>query len=231
MTSPFRAIEIAIVVPTYKEARNVAELVRRVELVLEGYDFEIIFVDDDSPDGTSQIAREIGRTDPRIRCLRRVGRRGLAGACVEGMLSTNASVVAVMDGDLQHDESVLPAMLEQIRAGHDLVVASRNIEGGSKDEGLSPIRRMISDLGRKLANYVMKAELSDPMSGFFMIRRELVEEIAPASRPRASRFWRISLRHFRANQKWRRFPISSRNVSRDTRNSTPRWRSTISASS
>ena len=180
MTSPPSPVELAVIVPTYRESRNVAELVRRVDLALKGYDFEIIFVDDDSPDGTSLIARQIGRTDPRIRCLRRVGRRGLAGACVEGMLSTNATVVAVMDGDLQHDETVLPDMLEKIRAGHDLVIASRNIDGGSKDEGLSPFRRQISDLGRLLANHVMKAELTDPMSGFFMIRRELIEEIAPS---------------------------------------------------
>lgn len=173
------APELTVVVPSYNERDNVPELARRLGHVLDGIAWEMIVVDDDSPDGTSAVVKDLARRDPRVRCIRRVGRRGLAGACIEGMLASSAPVVAVMDADLQHDETILPAMLDHIRAGRDLVVASRNIEGGSKTEGLSPIRQAISDLGRRLSAMILKAPLSDPMSGFFMLRRELVEEVAP----------------------------------------------------
>ncbi len=175
MASP----ELAIIVPTYNESRNVPRLATLVAEALPDVAYEIIIVDDNSPDGTARIAKELAKQDTRVRCIRRVGRRGLAGACLEGMLASAAPVVAVMDGDLQHDERILRDMLQKVREGADLVVASRNIDGGSKTEGLSPMRQKISDLGRLLANRVMKLDLSDPMSGFFMIRRELVEEIAP----------------------------------------------------
>lgn len=174
-----RAPELTVVVPSYNERDNVPELAARLGRVLAGIDWEMIVVDDDSPDGTSAVVKELARSNPRVRCIRRVGRRGLAGACIEGMLASSAPVVAVMDADLQHDETILPDMLAHIRDGRDLVVASRNIEGGSKTEGLSPIRQAISDLGRRLSGMILKAPLSDPMSGFFMVRRNLVEEIAP----------------------------------------------------
>src|SRR5215467_4885607 len=103
--------ELSVVVPTFKERGNVAELVRRLDASLGGIAWEAIFVDDNSPDGTAAAVKEIANHDLRVRCLRRVGRRGLAGACIEGMLSSSAPVVAVMDADLQHDERVLPKML------------------------------------------------------------------------------------------------------------------------
>jgi dolichol-phosphate mannosyltransferase len=173
------APELTVVVPSYNERDNVPELARRLDHVLAGIAWEMIVVDDDSPDGTSAVVKALSRTDPRVRCIRRVGRRGLAGACIEGMLASSAPVVAVMDADLQHDETILPAMLAHIREGRDLVVASRNIEGGSKTEGLTPVRQAISDLGRRLSAMILKAPISDPMSGFFMVKRELVEEVAP----------------------------------------------------
>lgn len=171
--------ELTVVVPSFNERDNVPELAARLDRVLAGIAWEMIVVDDDSPDGTSAVTKELARRDPRVRCIRRVGRRGLAGACIEGMLASSAPVVAVMDADLQHDETILPAMLDHIRAGMDLVVASRNIDGGSKEEGLTPLRRTVSDLGRRLSAVILKAPLSDPMSGFFMVRRDLIEEIAP----------------------------------------------------
>jgi dolichol-phosphate mannosyltransferase len=112
---PCPAPELAVVVPTYREADNVDELVRRVELALQGIDWELIFVDDDSPDGTAERARSLARQDRRIRVLQRVGRRGLASACIEGLLATSAPFLAVMDGDLQHDETLLPRMLRSSR--------------------------------------------------------------------------------------------------------------------
>ena len=173
------AAELTLVIPTFNEKGNLRELIRRVDAALTGVDWEMIVVDDDSPDGTSALAKEIARDDPRIRCLRRVHRRGLAGACIEGMLASSAPFVAVMDADLQHDERILPQMLQKMRCGCDLVVGSRHVDGGSADEGFSARRAAISRFAHKLAQKALHAEFSDLMSGFFMLRREIVEECAP----------------------------------------------------
>lgn len=170
--------ELTVVVPTYSERDNVGEVVRRLAETLTGVEWEVVFVDDDSPDGTSVVAKSIGAHDSRVRCLRRVGRRGLSGACIEGILSSSAPVVAVMDADLQHDETILPQMLQAIRSGSDLAVASRYKAGGSATEGLSPIRKWGSELATRMANTFIGTHVSDPMSGFFMIRREIVEKHA-----------------------------------------------------
>src|ERR1700752_5306147 len=124
------APELSVVVPTFKERANVPLLVEKLARTLAGVDWEVIFVDDNSPDGTAAAARAIGATDVRLRCIRRIGRRGLAGACIEGMLASQARYVAVMDADLQHDETLLAAMLEKLRGGVDLAVASRYVAGG-----------------------------------------------------------------------------------------------------
>src|SRR3989442_15779756 len=113
--NPHIAPELTIVVPTFNEAANVPLVVSRIAEALAGVGWEIIFVDDDSPDGTAAAARELAQSDPRVRCLRRIARRGLAGACIEGMLASSASVGAGMDADLQHDETLLPRMLATIR--------------------------------------------------------------------------------------------------------------------
>lgn len=172
------APELTVVVPTYNERDNVPVLVDRLRKILAGVAWEAIFVDDDSPDGTWSVVKEIAGEDSRIRCIRRVGRRGLAGACIEGMLASAAPVVAVMDADLQHDESLLVAMLAEIRGGADLVVGSRYVGGGTTGEGLSAIRRWGSETATTLAKSILGVDLSDPMSGFFMIRREKVDAVA-----------------------------------------------------
>ncbi|HEX3754398.1 MAG TPA: glycosyltransferase family 2 protein [Rhizomicrobium sp.] len=178
-TSP----QLSIVVPTYKERGNVAELVRRLDLALAGLHWEAIFVDDNSPDRTWQTVKEIAAADQRVRCLRRVGRRGLAGACIEGMASSSAPYVAVMDADLQHDEKVLPQMLARLTGeGADLVAGTRYIQGGSAQtfsQGRGAISRLATWLTRRLTG----TGLSDPMSGFFMMRRDRFEEIAPSLSP------------------------------------------------
>jgi dolichol-phosphate mannosyltransferase len=102
-----QAPELSVIVPTFNERDNVAEVVQRLEASLSGNAWEVIFVDDDSPDGTAARAREIARTNPSVRCLQRIGRRGLSSACVEGMLASSAPYLAVMDADCQHDESGL----------------------------------------------------------------------------------------------------------------------------
>jgi dolichol-phosphate mannosyltransferase len=164
-------VELAIVVPTLNERENVPLIVERLNRVLAGIAWEAIFVDDDSPDGTADAVREMARRQGNIRCVQRLGRRGLSSACIEGMLASAAPYLAVMDGDLQHDETLLPRMLDKIKAEHlDVVVASRHIgEGGVGNWDKS--RVAISDFATRLSRIVVKAELSDPMSGFFIIER------------------------------------------------------------
>jgi dolichol-phosphate mannosyltransferase len=174
------APELSIIVPTFNERANVPILVERLSRLLVSCDWEIVFVDDNSPDGTAAAARAIGETDSRVRCIRRVGRRGLAGACLEGMLASQARYVAVMDADLQHDEALLVPMLENLRGGRaDLVVASRYLDGGSAT-GLSKQRSRVSRWSNALVRHLLGIELTDPMSGHFMIRRDTFEALAPA---------------------------------------------------
>jgi dolichol-phosphate mannosyltransferase len=173
-----RVAELSIVVPTFKESGNIAELVQRLDAALEGIDWEVIFVDDNSPDGTTEVVKAIAAADPRVRCLRRVRRRGLAGACIEGMLSSSAPYVGVMDADLQHDENLLPRMLATLRKGDtDLVVGSRYIAGGSA-KVFSKSRGLMSKAAGSLARLLTRIELTDPMSGFFMMRRDRFDPIA-----------------------------------------------------
>jgi len=170
---------LSVIIPTFNEVQNVPILVSRLSAALAGIEWEAIFVDDDSPDGTTEAIRQIARSNPRVRCIRRVGRRGLAGACIEGMLSSSARAVAIMDGDLQHDEKLLPDMLSRIESGCDLVIGSRFTEGGSSDQGFSRVRQKGSEFATLLAQKLFGVNLSDPMSGFFMIDRSAFERIAP----------------------------------------------------
>src|SRR5687767_15000352 len=128
-------LRLSVVVPTFNESANVEELLRRVEGCLGPTGWEVIFVDDDSPDGTADLVRRFAREDSRVRCLQRVGRRGLSSACIEGMLAASAPAIAVMDGDLQHDETILPTMLHEIEQNSaEIVVATRYAAGGSTGE-------------------------------------------------------------------------------------------------
>ena len=168
-------IELSIVVPTFCEHDNIAPLVEWVRKALPGVAWEMVFVDDNSDDGTFRRVWEISRTDRRVRCLRRVGRRGLSSACIEGMLSSGAPYFAVMDADLQHDPALLAQMLDTLRKGQtDLVIASRYIPGGSVgdwDRG----RVRISSFATRVARLITRQPVSDPMSGYFMLRRDVFE--------------------------------------------------------
>jgi dolichol-phosphate mannosyltransferase len=167
--------ELAIIVPTLNERANIAPLVELLDTALKGARWEVIFVDDDSRDGTPDEVREVARRDARVRCVQRIGRRGLSTACIEGMLATAAPYVAVMDADLQHDETLLPKMLETLRSGAwDIVVGSRHVAGGGLGEW-SQSRANISSFATRLSRFICKAEIADPMSGFFMIRREVFQ--------------------------------------------------------
>ena len=177
-TTPHLPATLTVVIPCYKECANVAPMVARLDAALDGIAWEAVFVDDDSPDGTAAAIRRIARLDPRIRCLQRIGRRGLASAVIEGAMASAADYIAVIDGDLQHDETKLPAMLAALREGADLAVGSRHIAGGSNDGLSSQWRHRISDLGIRVAQMTLPVRLTDPMSGFFMLRRELFQRLA-----------------------------------------------------
>ena len=166
--------ELAIIVPTFNERGNIAELIRRLVECLGDCSWEVVFVDDDSPDGTADLVREHARADSRIRCLQRIGRRGLASACVEGMLATTADFLAVMDADMQHDERLLPRMLDTLKRDDiDIVVGSRYAPGGDVGDWDARRARM-SRLAVRLSRLVVPGDLTDPMSGFFMMRRSVL---------------------------------------------------------
>ncbi|MGB0670357.1 MAG: glycosyltransferase [Rhodospirillales bacterium] len=171
--------DLTIIVPTLNEKDNVTVLVERLESVLAGRRFEVCFVDDGSTDGTLEVLQSLARAKEHIRYIHRMGRRGLSSACIEGIASSSAPVLAVMDADLQHDETVLPRMLDLLAAGgHDLVVGSRYIEGGSADS-FNDRRRLISRAATVLAHKVTRTELSDPMSGFFVLTRAYFHKVRP----------------------------------------------------
>jgi dolichol-phosphate mannosyltransferase len=172
-----RLVDVTIVAPTFNERDNVPELISRLERVLPPRRWELVFVDDDSLDGTVDVLRNTAQTDSRIRILHRIGRRGLSSAVVEGILSTTSPFIVVMDADLQHDEAVLPAMLERLRQGDvDVVVGSRYLDGGGTGDW-SQRRVAISRLSSRIARLATGVELSDPMSGFFAIRREAFDRV------------------------------------------------------
>src|SRR6185312_4128650 len=173
------APELTVVIPTFNERGNVALLIERLRHVLADYNWEVIFVDDDSSDQTSAVVREIGEGDRRVRCIRRIGRRGLAGACIEGMLASQARYIAVMDADLQHDETLLATMLIRMRADDvNLMAASRYLVNGEV-HAFGKMRARVSRWSNMLARLLLGVNLSDPMSGFFMIQRSTFEELAP----------------------------------------------------
>lgn len=174
-------LELAVVVPTFNESANVPLLVAKLDAALAGRGWEVIFVDDDSPDGTASVARELARSDPRVRVIQRIGRRGLSSACIEGMCATAAPIVAVIDGDLQHDETLLPQMADALAAdaGLDLVIGSRFVEGGGLGDW-DKDRVAKSAFATRISRKVLKADLSDPMSGFFMIRADIVRSLVPS---------------------------------------------------
>ncbi|MEX8498620.1 glycosyltransferase [Leptothrix ochracea] len=170
-----RPLELAVIIPTFNEVDNVEELVRRLHHVLAGVAWEAVFVDDDSTDGTAAKLHELSNCDPQVRCLRQVGRRGLSSACVEGMLSTGARFLAVMDADLQHDEALLAGMLQALRDEPvDLVVGTRYMDGGDVGEWHTS-RQKISTLATHMSQKMLGLNLRDPMSGFFMLRRSSFE--------------------------------------------------------
>ena len=173
-------LQLAVVLPTFNERANLATMVDRLDEALGGIAWEAIFVDDNSPDGTSDEARALAMRDPRVRVIQRIGRRGLASAAIEGMMATASPVVAVMDADHQHDPKLLPKMLGAVVSGEcDVAVASRFAEGASTEAWNRPDRVKASNIANTIARKVTGVELTDPMSGFFMLRADTLRETVP----------------------------------------------------
>lgn len=176
---PIRSAELSIIIPTFNERDNISSMVEAIDEALPDIFWEIIFVDDHSPDRTASLIREIARNDSRVRCLHRFDRRGLSSACVEGIMSTASPFIAIMDADHQHDERILRRMYEIISTGgSDLVVGSRYIEGGSVGSW-DKRRAAMSQLATRITNWITGSQLCDPMSGFFIIRRDAFLDALP----------------------------------------------------
>lgn len=165
--------ELSVIVPTRNEHDNVRPVYDVLCQTLRGIDWEAIFVDDDSQDGTAEAVRRLAKYDRRVRCIQRIGRRGLASACVEGILASSAPNVAVMDADLQHDEQLIRRMFFILKSEPlvDAVVGSRYVEHGSI--GIwSRHRAWLSSVATRIGRSILPIPIADPMSGFFMVRRE-----------------------------------------------------------
>lgn len=172
-------LEVAVVVPTLNEAGNVERLIEKLSVVLAGRGWEVIFVDDNSADGTSDLVRRIGRTSRHVRIVQRVGRRGLSSAVIEGMLATAAPVIAVMDGDLQHSEDALPRLIDAIEMGEaEIAIGTRYAEGGCTGDWDAGRVRM-SRFATRAGQIALGTDVSDPMSGFFAVRRDAFERALP----------------------------------------------------
>ena len=168
---------LTIVVPTLNERDNIKPLIALLDTALANVDWEVMFVDDDSTDDTARRIRALALVDPRVRCIQRIGRRGLSTACIEGVLASSAPYVAVMDADLQHDEALLPRMLEiLVTENVDVVIGSRYAAGGGLGDWVGN-RAWISRLGTRLARLVCNQDIADPLSGFFMCRRDVFEDV------------------------------------------------------
>jgi dolichol-phosphate mannosyltransferase len=171
-------LELCVVIPTLNEAGNVEPLLEKLGIALAGIEWEAIFVDDGSTDGTPELLTRIAQADRRVRIIRRIGRRGLSSAVVEGALASTTPVIAVIDADLQHDERILPELYRALAGGHELAIGTRYASNGSTGEW-DESRLKISRFATALASPIMKTRLSDPMSGLFAVRRDVLLEAAP----------------------------------------------------
>jgi dolichol-phosphate mannosyltransferase len=171
--------ELSIVIPTLNEAGNIELLCNKISTTLKGINWEIVFVDDNSTDGTKELLEKMSSQHQNINAIHRIGRKGLSSACIEGMLASKSPIVAVMDADLQHDETLLLAMLSKFfDPSLDIVIASRFATGANLGD-FSAKRELISNTGNRLSRLVIKARLTDPLSGFFMLRKNVFLELSP----------------------------------------------------
>ena len=171
--------DLAVIVPTYNEVDNVAGIIGSLDSALRGIRYEIVFVDDWSHDGTAACIAALAADRPNIRVIRRFDRRGLSSAVIEGMMATMAPIVAVIDGDGQHDEQLLPRLFALVDNGSaDVAIGSRYCVNGSTGDWNS-LRLRFSRAATRLSQFVLQSPVADPMSGFFAVRRDKVEALLP----------------------------------------------------
>ncbi len=179
-----KRLDVSVIVPTYNEAENVPILVGRLQKVLSDYEFEVIVVDDDSPDETWKVAERIAESHHNVRLLHRIDKRGLSSAVFDGMTLAEGQVYVVMDADLQHDEQIIPGLVNPILNGEaSITVGSREVENGSYGD-FSPSRRLVSWSGSVLARRLLKVNASDPMSGFFAVSSDRFSDVKRRINPR-----------------------------------------------
>lgn len=198
---------LSVVFPTYNESKNLPAIVARVEEALRGTQFEIIIVDDNSPDGTWKVAREISLTFPSLRVIRRVGRRGLSSAVIEGFLAARGDIFVVADADGQHDLSLIPKLGKAVAEGNGIALGSRYTEGGSV-EGWDERRHLMSRIATRMAMSLCKVKVSDPMSGFFAVSRSAFEEILPRLNPKGFKILLDLLVHAPAGMTAKEIPFT-----------------------
>jgi dolichol-phosphate mannosyltransferase len=171
-------VKLSVVSPTLNEAANVPMLVEQLESALREIDYEILIVDDNSPDLTWSVAQNISSKNPRVKSIRRMDNPGLGLAVINGFAEATGEVLACIDADLQHDPAILPRMLEELQAGADVVVGSRHVDGGSTGKW-TRLRRLESWIAGSAAQFLLGFKLRDPMSGFFLVWREDFKEVRP----------------------------------------------------
>jgi len=168
----------SLVIPTYNERDNIKPLLDKLTKTLAGLDYEVLVVDDDSPDGTAVEVLNFHELNPRVRCIVRRKEKGLSSAVIDGFKRSRGEVLGVMDADLSHDHRILPQMIDQVMNGLDLVVGTR-----SGVEGWGVKRKVISKGASTLAKLFLSVELSDPMSGFFVLKREVFDQVKDGLNP------------------------------------------------
>jgi dolichol-phosphate mannosyltransferase len=172
-------LALAVIIPTFNESANVEPLLARLSLALAGIHWEAVFVDDNSPDGTAELVRSIGISNRDVRVVHRIGRRGLSTAVIEGMLATSAPILAVIDGDMQHDETILPLLFAKVARGEADIAVGTRYSGGGSVGAWDASRHRASMWATRLGQWALKTEMSDPMSGFFVVNRPTLMAAIP----------------------------------------------------
>lgn len=168
---------LSVIIPTFNEAENILKVINEVEDSLQGHDYEIIVVDDNSPDGTSDLVKKYSKSNSKVSCIKRTWKKGLSSAVVEGVALSSKEHICVMDGDGQHNPKDLSKFINEFENQEiDLVIGSRFI-GKKNTEGLSSSRNELSRFGIKITNFFLKSPVTDPLSGFFMAKRQSLEGI------------------------------------------------------
>lgn len=187
---------LSVVLPTYNEAKNLPELLPQIAAALKGIDHEVIIVDDDSPDRTWETALELVKDRSDLHVVRRIGRRGLSSAVIEGFLAAKGEVLAVMDVDGQHDVTLLETLSAAVQKSGGIAIGSRYVEGGSVG-AWDERRYLLSRIATRLALMLCRVKARDPMSGFFAIDRKTFQETLPRLNPKGFKILLDLLVHVR----------------------------------